>query len=897
MTDLSKYRIEPNRQMSIQAKCIHPSGTFIGFSKTELEQSITTRFEQQVAMYPDRVAIKGRDRQFSYDELNKTANRIARAILVHRGEGPENIALLFRHDIIGIAAMIGVLKAGKSHVPLDLSHPNVRMAEILKNSEARLILTDNENFPLGYELVQNNDMLINCDALDLELANQNLGLSISPDAFAYVLYTSGSTGQPKGVIENHRNVLHFSMIFSNRLHVCPADRLSLLAPFAFSGSASVIYPALLNGASVLPFDLKNQDMHSLVDFLTCERITIHSTLALNFRSLVDILSDAEKFPELRVLIVGGDRMNKRDVELYRKYFAPNCILRNGLGSTEVKEISWFLMDKESQLNSDIIPVGYALEDINISIVGSDGNDCGFNQVGEIAIKSRYLSPGYWKNPAANRAAFTPTSEDKSSHIYYSGDIGFMLPDSCLVHLGRQDFQVKIRGHRIEIAEIEAALLALDSVKAGVVLANEDSSGIKRMVAYIVPSKLYRPTFTELRHALSEKLPDYMIPSTFVMLDSLPLTPNGKIDRLALPNPSTIRPKLSAPFVLPRNPLESTLAEIWARELGLDMVGIHDNFFDLGGNSLIAARIFAEIRKIFDKNLPASVLLEVSSIKQQADIIRQKKLPSYLLCPLIAIRTRGHKRPIFLFHGCDGHILIYSWLARHLDSERPIYALRAPGIYGEQLPYTRIEDMASHYIRKMQVAQPEGPYLLGGIGTGGWIAFEVAQQLLAQGKKVDLLAIMEALYHTQPLEEITRMDGLPKSSVRRLFHHLKQGRIGPVFKGIFNRVYGICYWKFAYFPITRRIATVHGRINYIKYVRSKLVIAEWGYHPKAYPGHILYFLSDGYKDGFDADNWYRLAEGGLDVYIVPGSHSSILHEPNVRVLADKLMEYLDEEGCE
>ena len=622
MSDLPRHDDGRARHESIHARCVHPTGTFIKFEKTEIEQSIAARFEQQVARYPDRLAVKTGNYQLTYDALNRVSNRLARAILEQRGEGQEPIALLLSHGASVIVGLLGVLKAGKIHVPMDPSFPRTRIAYILEDSQAGLIVTDNENLLLANKLVQDKIQLINTDELDPFLSIQNPGLSTSPDDLVYILYTSGSTGQPKGVVENHRTLLHEIMNLTNEFHISADDRLTLLGSPSFSGSLRSIYGSLLNGAGLCSLNIREEGIGDLATWLIQEEITIYRSVATVFRHFASNLTDREKFPKLRLITVGGEPVYSGDVELYKTHFSQDCIFLNGLRITEAGSVRHYFVDKETQITGSIVPVGYALEETEVLLLDDDDRPVDLNQIGEIAVKSRYISLGYWRRPDLTKAKFLPDPEDGEERIYHTGDLGIMYPDGCLVHLGRKDFQVKIRGYRVEVTEIEAALLSLDDIKEAVVVARADSRGDQRLIAYLVPVEDSGPAVSMIRQSLVKALPDYMIPSDFVTMDALPLTPSSKIDRAALPDPSTSRPELDIPFVAPRTPEEDKLAKIWTGILELDEVGIHDNFFDLGGNSLMATQIMSQVTKKFNKNLPLAALLYAPTIEQLAVILRQ-----------------------------------------------------------------------------------------------------------------------------------------------------------------------------------------------------------------------------------------------------------------------------------
>jgi len=610
----------PPEQQAIRAKCFHPSGSFVEFDKEEVEQSIPDRFEQMVRRYPERIAVKTKNYTLTYAELNRMANRVARAILARRGEGEEPIALLLEHDAPMVAAILGTLKAGKIFVPLDPSYPQAGLNYLFEDSQAALIVTDNKNLLVAEGLARSVRQLINIDELDSSLSDENIGLPLSPDTLAYILYTSGSTAQAKGVLQNHRNTLHTIMNYTNAFRVCVYDRLTLLHSCNFSVAIIDVFCALLNGAAVYPFNVRAEGMDHLTDWLVHEEITIYNWNPAAFRSFVGTLTMKDELPKLRLVVLGSEPVISRDAELYKKYFSPQCILVNRLGSTETTNFRLYFIDRDAQINGTIVPVGYAVEDMEVLLLDGGGERVGFNEVGEIAVKSRDLAVGYWRNPALTRAVFLPDPMGGNQRIYLTGDLGRMRPDGCLTHVGRKDFQVKIRGYRIELGEIEAALLNLYVVKQAVVVARGNEAGDDCLTAYVVPSVNPRPTMSALRRALAKRLPDYMIPAAFVVVDSLPLLPNGKVDRRALPAPGRTRPELEVPFVSPRTPIEEALAGIWAEALGIDQVGVVDNFFDLGGHSLLAGRVISRMRDTFQMDVPIQSFLEAPTVADIALVI-------------------------------------------------------------------------------------------------------------------------------------------------------------------------------------------------------------------------------------------------------------------------------------
>ena len=611
-------------QRAIRSKCFHPSGVFTEFRREEIEQSISDRFEQQVNKYPDRLAIRAETCELTYDELNNASNRVARALIALRGTSDEPVPLLMEKGPPLISAILGVLKAGKFYVPLDPQYPRQRLAYMLEDSQAGFFITDTQNLHLATSLAKDGLQQLNVDELDASLSTDNVRLSIPPDAYANIFYTSGSTGQPKGVLQNQRNVLHQISNHTNNRHICEYDRLTLLSSCSYTATVKDIFGALLNGAALFPFDLRTGGVSHLANWLAQEEITIYRSVPSVFCHFASVLTAEDKFPKLRLIHLGGEPFYNKDLEKYRDCFSPTCIFVNSMGCTEMGPARDYFIDKQTQTTDSVVPAGYAVEGVEVQLLDPGGQQVGFDSAGEIAFRSRYLSPGYWRRPELTKAAFLPDPEGGDERVYRTGDLGRILPDGCLTHLGRKDFQVKIRGHRVELAEIELALLDIDNVKEAGVLAEEQQSGDKRLVAYLAPEKKPAPTVGTLRRTLAEKLPDHMIPAAYVILDTLPLTLNGKLDRQALSEPGRTRPELEYSFVSPRTPVEEALAEIWSEVLGLDEVGIHDNFFDVGGNSLLAANIISRVITNFRVELPLQFLFEAPTVAAMSVVITQNK---------------------------------------------------------------------------------------------------------------------------------------------------------------------------------------------------------------------------------------------------------------------------------
>ena len=614
----------PPNQQAIRAKCVHPSGRFVEFPKEDVELSIPARFEKIVARYGDRTAVKSGNQALTYQDLNQAANRLAHAIVAQRGKVQEPIALLMEHDIPLFVAIIGVLKAGKICLVLDPSFPKDRNIFLLQDSQASLLIADGENLSLAGELALDSCGLVNIDQLGSAISSENPGLAVAPQDFAFLIYTSGSTGRPKGVIQTHANLLHDSLIYCNGLHICVDDRIALVYSCSVSQGVKITFASLLNGAALYPFNIRQQGVAPVAEWLIRQEVTIFFSVPVLFRQFVATLTVKEIFPHLRIIQLGSDLVTPKEIEEYQRHFSANTILVIRFGTTETGTLRRMYFDSESSLKEIQNAVGYATEGADVCLIDDNGAALPCDAVGEIVVKSRYLSPGYWRRPELSREKFIADPNDGDQRVYHTGDLGRLRSDGCLYHLGRKDFQLSVRGYRVEAGEIEAVLLAQENVKEALVatVGNANGAGHARLVAYIVAFEKPFPATSILRRTVGQKLPAHMVPSDFVFLESLPLTPNGKVDRLALPAPARSRPEMEVAYAAPRSEVETLLAKIWAEVLAIDLVGIHDNFFELGGHSLAASRVISRVIQSFKLVLPVKALFDAPTVARMTELVTQ-----------------------------------------------------------------------------------------------------------------------------------------------------------------------------------------------------------------------------------------------------------------------------------
>jgi amino acid adenylation domain-containing protein len=874
-----------------QRQSLLPGNDFNDFEKAEIEQTIPQRFAAQVKRHPNRLAIKTTTRRWTYAELNQAANRVAHSILEQTGgKSTDSVALLFDHDAPMVAAMIGALKAGKAYVPLDPASPAERLLQIVNDAGARVLVTNNLNQKVAGTLTVEGLRVINVDKLR-RARTDDVEVPADPGSLAYLLYTSGSTGQPKGVMQNHRNVLHFIRAYTNNLRLNANDRLSLFSSYCFDASVMDIYGALLNGAALYPIDIKKQGFDGAIKFLLDEAISVYHSTPTVYRHFVKSIGN-EKFPGVRLVVLGGEPVNRTDVDLYKQHFPEHAVMINGLGPTEATVSLQYFINKNTSISGQSVPVGAPVAETEVLLLDEGTKSKGI--AGEIALRCDHVALGYWRNEQATTAAFL--TDENGARIYRTGDLGRRLPDGSILFTGRKDSQVKIRGFRVELGEIETALNRHASVKENVVALRTLSSGEKLLVAYLVPAANQSVQHSDLRRYLSTSLPEYMVPTVYVTLASLPLTASGKVNRRALPEPTLPEsPARQARPLSSRSAVETALAAVWAEVLGLKVVGFHDNFFELGGHSLLAVILFARIAKYFGKRLPLATLFRAPTVAQLAAVIEDAGTPGW--SSLVPIQPSGSRPPFFCVHAKGGNVLEYYDLARHLGNDQPFYGLQSQGLNRNIEPHTRISDMAAHYVGQIKEVQPNGPYFLGGRSMGGTIAYEMACQLRETGEEVALLALLDTYpsgyLHHLPGENAlgpkvrrvrqrvkchsTNMSGLP---LREQFRYLMEKACfaPPRLKTLLWRKTYRLFKK-----LGRRLPSALCNVNEF----NSLAGAE--YAPQPYPGVVtLFWASADRRASFDlVDGWRVLAEGGIEIHEISGSHLNLIKEPYVTELAQKL----------
>ncbi|PHM70060.1 non-ribosomal peptide synthetase [Xenorhabdus kozodoii] len=725
-------------------------------------------FEQQAARTPDATALVFGENALSYAALNRHANQLAHQLVAFGVRPDDRVAICVERSPEMIIGLYGILKAGAGYIPLDPEYPAERLAYQLSDSKPALLLTQRHlqgRLPTPDLPV----WLLDDEAHQEQVAKQPSHnpdprqLRLEPHHLAYIIYTSGSTGQPKGVMLEHRNVVNFIHAQHKTSEPKGGDRILQFATIAFDTSVSDIFPTLAAGATLVlrPAHIRVPDQE-FVNLLNEQRITILDMPTAFWHQWVQEMTAGRSgfSPYLHTIIVGGEKAEYRHLMNWLSHPETQaCRWINSYGPTETTVIATTLKVKNPQNGdgtqstefSDNIPIGYPLPNTRIYILDAFGRPTPLGISGEIYIGGAGVARGYLNRPdlTAEKFVADPFSQQPNARMYKTGDLGRWLPHGVIEYLGRNDFQVKIRGFRIELGEVEARLVQCQGVQEAIVLVREIAPDDKRLVAYVQPQSGAKLHPNELRQQLAQHLADYMLPSAFVTLDAFPLTANGKIDRQAFPAPdqSAI---VAREYEAPQGEIEIVLAQIWQDLLGVARVSRHDHFFELGGHSLLILKACSlAVEKLgLSQNRMAS-LMAFTTIKDQAKAIEDRENSN--VGSMVGLSRNTNATPLFFAPGTGGHVLYLRELATALEGTYSVWGMRSPELDGRSDPPQSLEAMASVMIESLKKVQPNGPYHLGGHSFGGWLAFEMARQLVQQGESIGLLAVVDS---ESPLESLS-----------------------------------------------------------------------------------------------------------------------------------------------
>ena len=845
------------------------------------DQCIHDIFTQQVEKRPNAVALEFQTQRLTYAELDQRANQLAH-YLRRRGVGPnEIVGLCAERSPEMFVGMLGILKAGGAYLPLDAAYPPERLSFMLEDGKVRVLLTQ-EHLQATLPAAAVETILLDSHWNDIARGSADCPESnVTPENLAYLMYTSGSTGKPKGVAVPHRAVVRLVQQ-TNYARFGPEEVFLQFAPLSFDASTFEIWGSLLNRGRLVVLPSGLISLGDLGDAIKQHGVTTLWLTAGLFHQMVE--TQLESLRGLRQLLAGGNVLSVPHVErLVREL--KECQLINGYGPTENTTFTCCYSVGAGELFASGVPIGFPISNTEAYILDDHMQQVPIGVAGELYTGGAGLASGYQNAAALTAEKFVPhpLSTTPGARLYRTGDRTRYREDGSIEFLGRLDHQVKLRGYRIELAEVEIAMKAHPAVEHAIAVLGESAQREKYLVGYVVaapshPALRNSALTTELKALLRKSLPDYMIPAYFVVLEKLPLMASGKIDIRALPAPNGSRPELEKPHIAPRDDLEKRLAQTFERVLEVQGVGIRDNFFDLGGHSLLAVRLVAEIEKEVGQRLPLVSFFQGANIEYLASLLRQD-LRSVSWPTLVEIQKGNGDAPLFCVSMPNVNALGYRALAHYLGPDQTVFGLQAqyPRDLDGEFSQAVVDRMATQYLEALQVARPEGPYQFIGLCRGAHIAYEMARRLEQEGQPVALLAILD----TWVAENTYNIFFYLKHYANRALWLTRVGLKDKI--SFLTKKTRRTLKDFAVGAANRKRNPVH-----------ELYFPGPDFVPRIYSGRIEVFRARHQPRERIRDSslgWGKLAAGGVDVHFIPGSHESVLKEPYVRGLADELKKCL------
>lgn len=845
--------------------------------------ALTELLRKQAEITPHNIALEFHDSKTTYHELHKKVNQLAHYLKSQGVESGDFVAVSFSRSPELLYTLLAIMQCGAAYLPLDPEYPKERLEFMLTDSDAKVLLTSKTLFA---SLPSWPHTLFIEDAIDSlnQYPTSPLPFMVNTDSIAYILYTSGSTGNPKGVPITHKNLVNFLCSMALEPGIKENDRLLSITTISFDIAGLELYLPLISGATLILADHETtRDGRLLLELVKSENINFLQATPTTWSMLLD--SGWTQPLPLKALC-GGEAMPP---DLAKELLSKCDTLWNVYGPTETT--IWSSV-KQIKADDTLITIGKPIANTQFYIIDDQGQLVAPGNIGEIAIGGDGVAKGYWNRPELTSEKFIKDkfSANKDAILYRTGDLGKILQNNEIECLGRLDQQVKIRGHRIEPGEVEQALLVLDGVKYAVVLANENF-----LVAHIVPDSDIESAEAQIplwREILSTRLPAQLVPNNFNLLDKIPTTLNGKIDRKALSHYKTNK-KLK--YTPPRTEEEIIVAAIWKESLGIENIDIFSDFFEMGGHSIKGVKVMIEIEKYTGKRIPLSALFKYSTVEKFAKLLNTGT-EIYSDC-LVPIKPNGNKVPLFIVHGAGLNVLNFVNLSKHFDEDQPIYGIQGTKPKGFDGWYESIEAMAAHYIDAILKVNPKGPYALAGFSFGGIVAFEMTRQLKEQGKKVTLTALLDSYvdssyyYGTYRRKQLVRYLDI----TQRRLDFLKEMLLS--WKAFKMRIIGKKEYILKRHFGKNNEMTEQEALALQQFIEADSMVKKIvdRYHLKPQNFEVDLFRSkddDNYKLDPKHLGWKKAALNGVTIHNISGNHLDIVAPPNDIILARLIQDILD-----
>ncbi len=821
------------------------------------DKSISRLWDETVIRFGDRTALELVDQRISYTELDRRVHALTASLLANGVKPSDPVGLCSERNFDLITAMLAVLRCGAAFVPFDPAYPEDRLRFMLDDTNVKVLLTQRS---LKASLPSNGAQMIILDEQRQTPPDPLPGLG-GPESPAYIMYTSGSTGTPKGVVVPQRAIVRLVKA-QNYLPFGPELTFLQLSNTSFDASTLEIWGALLNGGRLVLQPQVKPTLVEITDTIREKGVTTVWFTAGLFNVLVD--EHLDRLRGLRHILTGGDVLSVPHVKKALKVLGPGVLI-NGYGPTENTTFTCcHAIDDERSIKGSV-PIGKPINHTRAYVLDSTLTPVAIGQKGELYAGGDGVALGYWQRKELTTERFIrdPFSSDQKAKLYKTGDIVRWTAEGELEFIGRSDDQVKIRGFRVELGEIENALNGHPLVKDRVVVVRTDMPGEKQLVGYVLPHDpldaidpaARERAVTTLREHLRERLPDHMVPTAFVVMESFPLNPNGKVDKKQLPLPDLRTAHLTVQHVAPRNAEEKQLAQIWSKALGIQDIGVHESFFDLGGHSITGIQVLTQIEERSGKSFPLNVLFQAPTIAELAKLLSvQQTAERTDLDNLVAFQPDGTRTPLFCVHGDEAN----HYLPKYLGNDQPFYGYMHQGEEGLPIPFTSVETIAAHYITEMKQLRPFGPYDLAGYSFGGLVAFEMARQLTQAGDSVPMVILLDT-YAPEPFAEIMGQE-------RKLHEPLKNFVMRSII-GFFRAIKK---------PLPARLRNFHVIDTYDRAIA--------GYTAKDHVGNVTVIKADG-SPGSPDMGWKDFVKGELHLRTCIGDHYSMIKEPHVKQLAE------------